>query len=169
MQNLSSLTNRMTFHSFWPRSDTSSGMNYEYAVLPTYPFLRGYDPLGFGTLSGSPYNYCNVLPLQWAMLAFTGYRGGINVSALAMAPGTNGGYMTTLNRCSFGTQIFQQGKLEGASGDDIKISTYAIRAMANGTAINHSSVNPYVSAEIPYHTTKKSFSFARGTINFELR
>lgn len=154
IESVRALANRVNFHSYFPVLEGNEGMLASYITLPTYPFFRGRDPLGFDTLLGNQYSYCNTIPLQWIMMAFTGYRGGINVHALTYASGLQNIY-TTIARSTFGNVFFQQGQVFGASSQTIETATYSMRQMANGFAGNHNSVNPSVSVEIPYHTTKK--------------
>lgn len=160
ISNFRMLANRMNFHSYWPVLEANDQLVGSYFRIPTYPFFRGRDPLGFNTVVGDQYSYCNTIPLQWIMLPFTGYRGGINVHTLFIGNDSNGVYTHT-TRETFGGLAFQQGDYFESGGADIVTATYLIRNVASGFAGNHAQNNPSTAVTIPYHCSKKFLSCKR--------
>lgn len=161
ISNLRTVISRMSFHSYWPVTDTQNSLVGSYVKMPTYPFFRGRDPLGFDTEVGDNYSFCNTIPLQWVMLPFTGYRGGINVHSLYVAKDNLPSY-SMIHRNTFGKNFFQQGSIFApGSGKDKVTAAQIMRSCAAGFAGNHSINNPSVTVTIPYHTTKKFLSCKR--------
>jgi hypothetical protein len=90
VSSLRTLLKRTCWHSFlW---DTSPGTiagtvaGRRAWTFPTYPTHHGKDPLSPTISTMGPYSYSNFIPLQWAMLMYTGYRGGIRVHAMRTFP-----------------------------------------------------------------------------------
>lgn len=124
---------------------------------PTYPPFPGKDPFAFQT-ANSPsgfYSYFNMIPLQWVLMSFTGYRGGIRIHVTRSHTSTlwQNHY---ISRVSTYTQSgFAKGSefvtAIGNGGTLGNLSSRAVKESPCGIAGENIHSQPSVEAEIPYY------------------
>jgi len=148
---LRTLLKRISMQSFYQaKAFNTVGMHRTSMTLPTYPALPGYDPYATTTsAAGDLYTYTNLIPLQWVMLSFMGYRGSIRVAALRSGSNNGAHFLGRVDPDSGGFR--NTGNTLATTPANLALNyTISTSKQCAGTAGNNPATGIVLEAEIPW-------------------